>query len=450
MINRIVKRIYTVWKIRLDSPMNISGGDNNLTDSDFQRNGDGVLFIPGTSVAGAFRSYLKQKKDEEGIFGYSSGEKGFMSRVFLSDIYFNEGTSVSVRDGVQLDEDKIILKEKKFDMEILETGACGKLYIECVLREHDHEQDFYESLHRIASGVQMGEIRFGSKKTRGFGRIRLTEIHEKAFTEKTRKEWTDFLTDQENLSFYKKISVEEYIHDFLETESRYLKITVPLRQNGGISIRKYSAQPDKADYEHVTCNGVPVIPGSSWNGAIRSSAERILKELGCRERKILLDRWFGYVLNKNENNITKKARARKSMVTVGESIITDSREEQYVNMPISRNRINRFDASTVNGALYSEIACFNGHTELELYIEKKEDWTALTALLCLIIKDIRNGYLAVGGQTAVGRGIFTGDGEICYSESVDEKECMRELCRVLDAVECGRKNHEYSRLQPDK
>lgn len=48
MINRIVKRIYTVWKIRLDSPMNISGSENTLTDSDFIRNGSGELFIPGT------------------------------------------------------------------------------------------------------------------------------------------------------------------------------------------------------------------------------------------------------------------------------------------------------------------------------------------------------------------------------------------------------------------
>ena len=437
MNNQIVKRIYTIWKIRLDSPMNISGGDSILTDSDFQRNGDGVLFIPGTSVAGSFRSYLEQKKDEAGIFGYSSGEHGFMSKVFLSDIYFGEDTKLSVRDGICLDEDKIVLKEKKYDMEILETGACGNLCIECVIREEDREQDFYDCLHKIASGIQKGEIRFGAKKTRGFGKICLTEIYEQVFTEKTRIEWTNFLTDPENLSFYKKISVKEYLHTLPDTVGRYLKITVPLRQKGGISIRKYSAQPVKADYEHITCNGVPVIPGSSWNGAIRASAECILAELGCHEREVLLDKWFGYVLDKSKKNTMKKEKAHKSIVTVGESKITDTKDGKYVNMPIIRNRINRFDASTVNGALYSEIACFNGYTELELYIEKKEDWMALTALLCLIVKDIQNGYLAIGGQTAVGRGIFVGDGDVKYSEPVDEKQYMKELCRVMDTIEQG-------------
>ena len=133
----------------------------------------------------------------------------------------------------------------------------------------------------------------------------------------------------------------------------------------------------------------------------------------------------------------KKEKAHKSIVTVGESKITDTKDGKYVNMPIIRNRINRFDASTVNGALYSEIACFNGYTELELYIEKKEDWMALTALLCLIVKDIQNGYLAIGGQTAVGRGIFVGDGDVKYSEPVDEKQYMKELCRVMDTIEQG-------------
>lgn len=435
MINRIVKRIYTVWKIRLDSPMNISGSENTLTDSDFIRNGSGELFIPGTSVAGALRSYLNQKKDEEGIFGYSSGGKGFMSSVFFSDIYFDESISVSVRDGIRLDEDKIVQKKHKFDTEILETGACGKLYIECVIRERDQEADFYESLHRIAAGIQNGEIRFGAKKTRGFGKIRITEIYERSFTKETGKEWTEFLKDQTNLSIYDNVSPEEYLHDLGETERRYLKITLPLRQKGGISIRKYSAQPNKADYEHITCRGVPVIPGSSWNGAIRSLAERILEELGCPGRNTLLDKWFGYVLDKNDKNIMQREKARRSMVTVGESVLSDPRGDRCVQIPVSRNRINRFDASTVNGALYSEIACFNGHTELEIYIEKKEDWNALTALFSLIMKDIRNGYLAVGGQTAIGRGIFTSDGEIRYSEPVNEAQCMEELCRVLDAAE---------------
>ena len=49
----------------------------------------------------------------------------------------------------------------------------------------------------------------------------------------------------------------------------------------------------------------------------------------------------------------------------------------------------------------------------------------------MIIKDIQSGFLAIGGQTAVGRGIFAEDGEIRYSEEIDEKLCQRELCSIL-------------------
>ena len=39
----------------------------------------------------------------------------------------------------------------------------------------------------------------------------------------------------------------------------------------------------------------------------------------------------------------------------------------------------------------------------------------------LALKDLQNGFLAVGGQTAIGRGLFSADGPIGLMEKKDLK-----------------------------
>ena len=118
------------------------------------------------------------------------------------------------------------------------------------------------------------------------------------------------------------------------------------------------------------------------------------------------------------------------MISFNESILEDS-----VKMLSTRNRINRFDASTVDGALYSEVSCFGGTTILQIKVLKNdENYKAVIGLLLLVVEEIRKGYLAIGGQTAVGRGIFSENGEIQYSEIVDKQECLRALAMCKENI----------------
>ena len=118
------------------------------------------------------------------------------------------------------------------------------------------------------------------------------------------------------------------------------------------------------------------------------------------------------------------------MVIVGESVIEGARA-----LPVTRNKINRFSATTINGALYSEVAYFVGETVLELMVKKDDDgdYLSLLGILMLVTEDIQNGYVAVGGQTAIGRGIFAEDKNrsIQYSEPVSKEACLSALYSVL-------------------
>lgn len=429
---KIELRKYYAIRVELLSPLNVSSGRDYYTDSDMLRNGSGDLFVPGTSLAGAFRNNLGIKKGEQGIMGYSKEQKGRMSSLYISDLYFDGKPKVSVRDSVALTAEKTV--DNKFDMEIIETGAQGTIFFSYLLREGEKQQEFEDAINTILQDIQSGAVRLGANKNRGFGRIKIKEIYQRTFQAENIEEWIRFLKNPKTIENYRDEKQQDYsydawVKDKKKPQEKYIKIRVPLILTGGISIRRYSNQPDQADYEHITCNGKPVVPGTSWNGAIRADAREILNSLGCSNADAVLKHWFGNV-DTNRGRQSDREDSMQSQIVIGESEIRDA-----VRMTMTRNKVNRFDASTKDGALYSEISYFGGKTWLEILVRKdeKKEYLALLGMLKLVIADIQKGYVAVGGQTAIGRGIFKEDMEQSaeYSEEISEELCMSALYSVI-------------------
>lgn len=427
MNHKISERRYYILSVESRSPISISNGISSETDLDVIRNGSGEVFVPGTSLAGAFRNYLNQGKKEAGIFGFSENKDGKMSSVHISDLYFESAESVSTRDGIRLDEQKHVVDKSKYDMEIIETGASGKIYIQFVKRDEDYDLNCI--IYQMVKGINEGEIRIGASKTRGFGRLYVNKVYEKIFSmaeeasDALAEQWLAFVPKRKEVDEYREVDVLQYQDTFA---SQYIKLTIPLKQKGGISIRKYSTKPGEVDYEHMICNGKSVIPGSSWNGAIRAQIKKILQELAyapMEQVNGLLQEWFGYEVDSKEPN-------RQSHIVIAESILQDGKR-----VPVFRNNINRFTAATATNMLYSEVACFDGHTELEIMVSKKYDYyKAVIGMLLLVAEDIQNGYVSIGGQAAIGRGIFEANGAITISEDISQAECRTALYEFLYEV----------------
>lgn len=439
-VHQIKTRTYYILKVNVVSPICVSNGENEKTDSDVLVNGNGIPFIPGTSLAGAFRNYLGSSKEEDCIFGYSQSNTGRMSSLFVSDLYFDDtscntggGIVKSTRDGVKLNSEKGV--DNKFDTEIVEPGISGIIRMEVVKREGD-SYDYDLALAQVINGLQKGEIRIGANKNRGMGRLEITGILEKSFSKENKADWLVFCDSIGRNEIDGFTSYEDWDEGRIKTAGKFISVKKPLLLKGGISIRRYSAKPGKADYEHITSNGRPVIPGSGWNGAIRSDARRILNELGCPLERTgkLIDQWFGFVKSDSHGDSKNTETARQSMIVISESIIEGARP-----VPMTRSRINRFTAGTKNGALYSEISYFDGKTTLEYMIRKDEerDYKALAGLMSLIVTDIEKGYVPVGGQAGVGRGLFSADPdkESEYNEQINLDECLEQLYEIVSAKE---------------
>lgn len=409
MSNSVVKKIVYFISVQLVSPLCISKGDGILTDNDVLVNGEGVPFIPGYSLAGAMRGYLEKEKQQDCIFGYEDMEKnvGRMSSMFVSDLYFDSTVKTAVRDGVSLSDKKTAISQGKFDMEVIDTGASGHFYMELQLRQNDKEDDFLEQLAQVFCGWKKKEIRLGSKKFRGYGEIGLVSVKQKEFCKNNILEYKDaYCIEKQQDGTWETVDIVSLRADM----SRYVTVSLPLRLEGGISIRQYGAKKGEPDYVHITANGEPVIPGTSFAGAIRHRLREILLQLGAVNTQKIIDNMFGYVNAEMEND------AHISNIVIGECVLKNSQKLIMV-----RNGISRFESGTKDGALFKEVSYIGGTTVLEIRVKKTPEVNEMIGLLLLVLKDIQNGFLAVGGQTAVGRGLFAANGELCIQSELTQE-----------------------------
>ena len=409
MGKKIVKKKYYKVTFELASPLVVGSGDNQYTDKDIIRNSKGNPYIPGSAVAGICRSLFEE--DEALINEYfgmiyqaksdetdRTKEEAKESRIIFYDANMDSESisqyHISKRDSVALDEYKTAKEGAKFDMEILEPGVKFVTYI---------EQNFYGNdrmvTDEIADAWLENNIYIGAKTMRGYGSVKNVAIETKLFDLNRKEEvekWLDFdmyaiLAWKDSVSYIKKNKTEK------ETNSLELK----LRQEGGISIRRYTTQicvdskESLPDYEQLTVRKVsegeveqilPVIPGTSWAGAFRHRMLELVPDLEAKT-------YFGCVDE-------KKNEKRKSKIRFGETQLEHAQEKV-----LSRNSIDRFSGGTINTALFTEKTYYGGVTTLKICVEEKMD-EKIKKALAATIADLNYGLLSVGGLAAIGRGCF--------------------------------------------
>lgn len=406
-MKKIVEKRYVRIEFTLSSPLLISSTASYRTDSDVLRNSRNVPYIPGTSVAGVVREALdKEGIDVQALFGkveknYGDGNASQTeSKVVFNDAVLQdeEGFSITVRDSVKLDQFKTGVDGSKFDMEVLEPGARFVTFM-----EQNAESGDKNILHTIADLFASGKITFGSKTTRGFGSIGNVTAKEASF------KMTDLIEADSWLEFdpYKNDGWNDM--DLRASESNNTLI-LRLELVDGISIRQYTTETGRKnepapDYTQLAgrnrdSDTVPVIPGSTWAGAFMHRIAQFGEDLAeytyeDKEKNQYKGCYFGLV----EGDLKIK-----SQVVFSESTIEGGGKKV-----LSRTAIDRFSGSAAKRSLYTESAHFGGKCTLNITFKKpmnnsysQEFINAFAAAVC----DLHHGYLAVGGLTAVGRGVF--------------------------------------------
>ncbi len=382
-----MNRVYYLMELRLVSPMSVGSGETEYTDHDIILDSRGKPMIPATAIAGVFRHYLYDLRDK--LFGSIKNDTAEKSHIIFYDAAEIDGTYITARDCVHMNEDEKTARDTgKFDLQAEETGAVFEAVIEL-------DEDGCKYIDRVESAISAlneGLLRFGGKSTRGYGQVKINALYKAEFQlPEDADRWLDFDCFSVGDACYKKAELKPV------SDNRYTKIRLNLSQNGGIIIRTYTTErfklpeSDKSkevNSKHIALkDGTPIIPGTSWAGAFRSRYLEFAGKEKCNEL-------FGYVDDKGNTRVSR-------------IIFSESRIEKSTNKLIKRTAIDRYTNGTKDSALFSERSVFNGECSLEIIVKDltDEERTVLSAVIC----DLDRGYLAVGGETSIGRGLFKVD-----------------------------------------
>lgn len=423
MTNKILERHYYAFDIETLSPLNASNGININTDCDVFRDGNNEVIVTGTSLAGSFRSFLDDSNKENSKFGFSIKKNhtsiSKMSSFYISDLHLID-TSVVNRDNVSLNKDKTV--NNKFDMELVEPGAKGTIYINYLIREENEKSkgEYDTFISNIINGINDGQIRLGRKKNRGFGLIKINKIYYSTFNFDNVNDYIEFKKDFKNKNKYQKqnVSIAEVAKQRIE---KYLSFSTNFKIPGCLIIKSYSANIGEEDHSHIQSNNKPIISGTSFAGVIRNRAKFILDELKYEESQKLINNWFGYADTNDSHQ--------------SDIIISESKIDGGFELSRYRIAIDRFTGGIIDGALFNEKVHCKGDVSLNILVRKKDGYEAIVGLLALVIRDLAKGYAPIGGESNIGYGILEGDGRLLFKDNIDFKKCNEELFKLLNGKE---------------
>jgi len=316
---------------------------------------------------------------------------------------------------------------------VLERGNEFSFRIEITLRENNFApSQIEEVLYLLLTALKEEKIRIGAKTRRGFGKIKLSDLKLLILDmnkSEDRKRWIDFDWDFEG-----NPALEELNHNLLEKkEFPITSIKVRFSLPYSLIIKHYSSDPDElhtnylqVDTVHLHSAGNPVIPGTSWTGALRHAIKNIAREIGKQEKvEKLIKRLFGEV---EEGSKEKRA----SRIYIEESIIKNVKLASY-----TRNKVDRFTGGVVESALFDEAPVFNqGEAKVELNMQIRSAKDEEIGLVLLGIRELWYGLQSVGGDANIGSRILKGEQLFINNKQInflenEDKHYLDALTRYL-------------------
>ncbi|MFP4653576.1 MAG: RAMP superfamily CRISPR-associated protein [Phormidium sp.] len=280
----MARTIHNRWRIsgelKAQTPIHIGGvGGDADTDLALAINGRGQYYLPGTSLAGAFRSWMTRLPSQDDssiktIWGDHKDDNHGASRLIIDDATIETRKPIEIREGVGIDRHSGTAAERfKYSRAILPKGVSFALNLTFDSQTNDDPV----ALWQLLNALQNGDIRIGAAKTRGLGRVKLENlnIHRQD------------LSHAEGLFNSLLNGGTPQPWSALQAKATY---EMPLSLDFQIAWTPRDPVMVKAEADGIAVDMLPlvsqvdsgvrfVIPGSSLKGVLRSHAERIIRTI---------------------------------------------------------------------------------------------------------------------------------------------------------------------------
>lgn len=393
-------------------PMHVGCGEES--SEVLVKHSSGLPFIQGTSIAGAFSSYVETafgREEQEKYFGSSEKENGITGKsalVFSEGKFQPEKFRIEMRTRVSLDGETGSVKSQTLqgtgaksgqvmDVEYIARGSslCFSVYA------FDDGRDI---VRECLAALNRGQIQLGGKNTIGCGKVKLTCVKYRYFDMQKgedRKAWQNTQVGTENAGTGTEI-LEEITQmpvsgvNYVITADMELKTPFLLKANGiddevAMSML-HMKDEDSLPKAMPLLDGKKdfVIPGSSLKGVFRSRFEMIGDYLGIEPETVI------HVFED------------KSDISFEDAVICNVKEEgRAVNQP--RIHINKLTGSVMDKSLFWEMT-IGGRTSIKITVPKNSsrkagmDVKAEIGFLLYILRDFHVGAVTMGSGAGIGRG----------------------------------------------
>ncbi len=443
---KITQRIVVKGKLSLLSPARFGNGEgDSVTNMPLLRDpGDGVALLPGTSIAGAMRAYLRERllgfEKIEPADGSSLPQKLFGDVLEDEEIPENrrqsresylsiddscaETTTTEFRPGVKIDpatriaavavdkESNVEKGGQLYDMELLEVGTVFPLEIELDLPDDPALQiELKKGLAIALSGFEKGEIGLGARKRRGFGECQVSDWQVQTYNLKDASQLVAWIKGEpgqvaEKGSIAHKLGFDEALPD---DRARFC-IEAEFKLKTSLLIRSGSGKADAPEMVHLHSrrgkDQKPILSGTSLAGAMRARAVRIANTIipDPAKAKNLVCEVFG------PDDLQKQSERGKENQPFASRVVIREREVQgRDDLVQTRIRIDRFTGGTFPGALFEQQPVIGGSkSKVAVSLELRNPEPAHMGLLLHILKDLWTGDLPLGGESSTGRGRLEG------------------------------------------
>ncbi|MBI1759058.1 MAG: hypothetical protein HYR62_07520 [Actinobacteria bacterium] len=295
-----------VGVLTCDSPLHVGGWDPSAAaDLAVARDGLDRPMIPGTSLAGALRGWLTQVRDGAGdrrftdstireLFGHLEEREqlGSPARIRIDDApACDADLEPVIRDGVAIDRRTgSAAAGFLYEREVLPVGATFSFRL-AADEPPGGDPTVAQTVELLVTGLRTGQITIGAGRTRGLGRVTLTQVRTRQADLSQRDGMLAWLAGS---ATWRPVTTtpEEPV------STGWLSIDIDWEPAGPLLVKDSldGALVDTLPLtERTTDDRVHLLlPGSSVKGVLRAHAERIVRTLRGTDAdaslRVVLDR----------------------------------------------------------------------------------------------------------------------------------------------------------------
>jgi CRISPR/Cas system CMR subunit Cmr4 (Cas7 group RAMP superfamily) len=402
----------------------------------------GLPVLTGTSIAGALRGHLSdflggfavgsetsELAAVQDLFGgVRSSDDGDQSPLVVHDALAQMELPVEIRDGVAIAGATGTAEEHaKYDIELLPAGTTFALAFELdIAAAHDGvgavgdasavalEHDLLELLACALAGFEAHEgkaapISIGARGARGLGACRVDGWRVARHDLNSAAGWIALACgDVDGGHDLHPTAAQAFgtpSGDLARDRRCATVIDLELAFDRSLLVRSPAiaaeAEGGRApDVVQLRSGGVAVLAGSSLSGALRAHARRIARWVDPATADERVDELFGSAPRWRGGGRGSHEDISPSALRIHESEVRDGAPYRA-----TRIRVDRLTRGVIRGGLFEEEPVRGGRVAVRLELRHADECDPPSlGLLMLVVRDLVEGLVALGGSVAVGRG----------------------------------------------